>query len=115
MEGDGGASTAQLHNLHLAPGYAVDACPQCFADGFFGGETTGEAGGLATALAYFRLCEDTFQEALPVVLVDFADAIHLDDVDPPGNIYTLRRTHPRGETRYSPRAQKPDPERRARP
>jgi hypothetical protein len=92
MQGDGGASAAQLHDFHFAPGDAVDACAKGFADGLFGSEATGETRGLATALAYFHLSEDAFQEALAVMFVDFAHAIYLDDVDTNSNIHALWRT-----------------------
>src|SRR5690349_8194806 len=43
VQDHGGPSTAQLHNLYLAPGYAMEACAQGLTDCLFGGKAAGQA------------------------------------------------------------------------
>src|SRR5579883_1274568 len=53
-----GATAAQLHNLHFAPGHAVNAGTQRLADGLFGSETACQPLRLAPALPRLNLSED---------------------------------------------------------
>jgi hypothetical protein len=86
-----GPSTAQLHDLHLAPGDAVDTGTEGFADGFFGGKAGGEAIDLPTTLLYFSLSENALEEAFAVVFVDLAYSIHLNNIDAYCDVDSLRR------------------------
>src|SRR5581483_7857365 len=90
MQGDGGASTAQLHDFHFAPGYSMQTCAERFADGLFGREPPGETCGFAATLLHFVFGVDTTQEAFAVSLVDFAHAVHFDDIDADRDVDALR-------------------------
>src|SRR6266699_197138 len=43
VQGHGRPSTAQLYNLHLAPGQAMEASPQGLTDRLLGSKATGQA------------------------------------------------------------------------
>src|SRR5207248_609236 len=107
VQGDGRAAAAQLHHFHFVPGYAVNAGTQSFADGLLSGETPGQAGGFAPALAHLHLGKDALEEAFPVMLIDFAHAVHLDNVDANRYIDALRLVQGRGQSGYACRAKKP--------
>src|SRR5579871_5201668 len=70
MQGDGRATAAQLHDLHLAPSHAVNAGSQRLADGLLGGETPRQSRRLAPALANLRLRKDALEEPLAMMLVN---------------------------------------------
>src|SRR5579875_3724771 len=89
VKADGGAAAAQLHNLHFAPGYAMQARV------------------LAPALADFCLGEDASQKALAVMLVNLAHAVNLDDINADRDIDALSWMQRRGQTRQTRRAEKP--------
>src|SRR5579884_496352 len=84
------ASAAQLHDLHLAPGNAVNAGTKGFADGLFSGKAGGETIHLSPALLYLSLSEDAPQETFAVMLVDFAHAVYLNDVNTYCDVDSLR-------------------------
>src|SRR5438034_4902711 len=92
VQADRGTPTAQLHYLHLAPGYAMDASAEGLADGLFGGKASCQPCCFATALPYFRFGIDSLQETLAMSLEDLAHSLHFDDVDTHSDIDTLGRT-----------------------
>src|SRR5215471_5681340 len=107
VQADRGTPAAQLHYFHLAPGDAMDAGAQGFADGLLGGKASRQSRCFAAALPYFRFCVDSPQETLPVTFEDLAHSLYFNDIDTHSDIDTLGRTQRRGQAGQSRRAKKP--------
>src|SRR5579885_1550839 len=107
VETHGGATAAQLHDLHLAPGHAVQAGAQRLADRLFGSEPPGQARDLTPALAHLYLREDAFEKALAVSLIDLAHSIDLDDIDADRDVNASRGVQGRGQARQPCRPKQP--------
>src|SRR5215472_4680344 len=115
VQADRGTPAAQLHYFHLAPGDAMDAGAQGFADGLLGGKTSRQSRCFATALPYFRFCVDSPQETLAVTLEDLAHSLYFNDIDTHSDIDTLGRTQRRWQSGQSRRAKEPARDSKSRP
>ncbi|SRR5216683_8248107 len=91
MQADRGTPAAQLYHFHLAPGYAVDAGTEGFADGLLRGKAPCQSRCFAAALPYFRFGEDSLQETLAMTFEDLAHSLHFDNVDTYSDIDALGR------------------------
>src|SRR6266571_4875187 len=93
VQGHGRPSTAQLHNLHLAPGQAMEASTQGLTDRLLSSKAAGQACRphcpSPAALLYLFLCEDTPQKTLAMFLEDLPHPAHLDEIDTNGDIDAL--------------------------
>src|SRR5947207_4481519 len=72
VQGHGRPSTAQLHNLHLAPSQAMEASTQGLTDRLFGSKATSQARcpdcPSPAALLYLFFGENTLQKTLAMSL-----------------------------------------------
>src|SRR5436190_770636 len=93
VQGHGRPSTAQLHNLHLAPGQAMQASTQGLTDRLLGSKAPGQACRphcpCPAALLYLFFGEDTPQKTLAMFLEDLPHPAYLDEIDTNGDIAAM--------------------------
>src|SRR5947209_13750490 len=111
MQGHRRPPIAQLHNLHLAPGYAMETCTQGLTDRFLGGKAAGQTRGphhpSPAALLGLFFGEDAPQKTLAMFLEDFAHPAYFDDIDTNGDIDALGWMEWRGQACHSCGSEKP--------